>query len=193
MDNGTHWDVAQWHTVANIESAAGARHIVAVDPIAARLELACKGGATAGINKPVDQVQEDVARCCGGHRPGRVIDATGHAGVFADALALPADHGTVVILGDTGSPSRQHLSSDIVRRGLHVVGVHDSHASGDWSQDRIVDLFFHLVSSGRFNVDDLISHTFTPGECQTAYVSATQMPEQVMGILFDWTGSGSSE
>lgn len=48
-----------------------------------------------------------------------------NAAVFAAALALTADHGTVIVLGDTGAPAEQQLSSDVITRGLHTVGAHD--------------------------------------------------------------------
>ena len=44
---------------------------------------------------------------------------------------MTADHGRLVLLGDTGTPELQHLTSDVIRRGLTIVGAHDRHAPAD--------------------------------------------------------------
>ena len=44
------------------------------------------------------------------------------AAVFPEALKMTADHGRLVLLGDTGTPELQHLTPDVIRRGLTIVG-----------------------------------------------------------------------
>ena len=39
---------------------------------------------------------------------------------------------------------------------------------------------------------DLNTHTFAPAECAEAYDLATDQRGDTMGILFDWTTTGSS-
>ena len=169
--------------------ASGARHAVAVDGFASRLELARHGGATAVIAETLPAARDSVIESCGGH-PDVVIDSTGNADVFAEALVLASDRGRVVLLGDTGSPHSQRLTADVITRGIHVVGAHDTNSMKQpgWDGDRrLHELFFELVRRGRFDVDHLNTHTFAPADCRAAYDLATQRRGDTMGVLFDWT------
>jgi 2-desacetyl-2-hydroxyethyl bacteriochlorophyllide A dehydrogenase len=171
-------------------AAAGVRSVVAVDTVAARLELARAGGATDVVAVPIDDGQEEIIAACGGRRPCVVVDSTGNAAAFAGVLGLVADRGRVVLLGDTGSPASQHLTSDVVIRGLSIVGAHDRHTQADAGCDGergLHELFFKLVSTGRFNLAGLNTHTFSPKDAQKAYEVAAQRRGDTMGIVFDWT------
>jgi threonine dehydrogenase-like Zn-dependent dehydrogenase len=169
--------------------ASGARHAVAVDGFAARLVLARQGGATSVVSEALPASRGAVINLCGG-RPDVVIDSTGNADVFAEALVLVSDGGRVVLLGDTGSPHSQRLTADVITRNVHVVGAHDTNSmkGPDWDGDRrLHELFFDLVRRGRFNVEHLNTHTFAPADCVAAYDLATQRRGETMGVLFDWT------
>jgi 2-desacetyl-2-hydroxyethyl bacteriochlorophyllide A dehydrogenase len=151
--------------------AAGATRVVVVDTVPERLEVARQGGATEVVAAPVDTVAEL-------GRPRVVVDSTGNAAVFASALRLVADHGRVVLLGDTGSPAGQHLTSDVITRGVTVVGAHDKHGSSD-----LHETFFQLARAGRFDLTGLTTHVFAPKDFQAAYDTAGKG----LGIAFDWS------
>jgi 2-desacetyl-2-hydroxyethyl bacteriochlorophyllide A dehydrogenase len=166
--------------------AAGVKNILVVDSIAGRLELAQLGGATAIISQSIADAREAVLAANGNELPRVVIDSTGVTAVFAAALGLAARFGTVVILGDTGTPTGQHLTSDVITRGLRIVGAHDSHNNEQWNDGTIVPLFFELAKSGRFPLGKLTSHTFAPEACVDAYGIANRDRASTMGIIFDW-------
>jgi 2-desacetyl-2-hydroxyethyl bacteriochlorophyllide A dehydrogenase len=166
--------------------AAGARRVVVIDPVPMRLEVARKGGATDTIGLPVAESEEALREALGGRLPQIVVDTTGHAAVFAAALPLVADRGRFVILGDTGTPSDQRLTSDVIRRGLHVVGAHDAHDDARWHLKSITELFFSLVATGRFSLDGLNTHTFPAEACAEAYDLLTERRAETMGVRFIW-------
>ncbi|MDR3691281.1 MAG: zinc-binding alcohol dehydrogenase [Fimbriimonas sp.] len=166
--------------------ACGARHVVSIDPVAWRLEMSKKAGATATVCGTVADSIPAVIEACGGVRPRVVVDVTGHPRVFEQCLALPRDRGVLVVLGDTGAPSQQRLTRDLIRRGLHIVGAHGSHEEGEWSRRAIDELFFDLVQRHRFDVSGLVTHVFRPEQCKEAYTLVTSGREASMGILFDW-------
>ena len=168
--------------------AAGAETVIVADPIQARLALAADGGATATISAPVAEARELVLKANRGRLPRVVIDSTGNAAVFAAALGLTADHGIVVVLGDTGQPGSQMLTHDVITRGLTIVGAHDAHNTAEWTDATITRLFFSLVSSKRFPLEGLTSHVFAPEQCAEAYAVANRDRAGTMGILFDWAG-----
>lgn len=166
---------------------AGAQTVVVVDPLAARLELARAGGASATICASSADIGGDVRRASGGQLPAKVIDTTGNSDVFAQALALVADRGRLVLIGDSGRPQQQHLTSDCITRGLTIVGAHDAHISRA-EEPAIYRLFFDLLGDGRFRLDGLNTHIFSPGRCTDAYALANARRAETMGIIFDWTG-----
>jgi len=116
-----------------------------------------------------------------------IVDTTGNARVFASALSYARPFGKLVLLGDTGYPSQQCLTSDAMTRGLTIVATHDHHDRDGWTQRRIDDLFFKLVGDGAFRLDGLLTHRFRPDDCIAAYALATDRRDEALGILFDWT------
>jgi 2-desacetyl-2-hydroxyethyl bacteriochlorophyllide A dehydrogenase len=168
--------------------ALGVANIIVVDTAATRMPLAKAGGATAPIEKSIMEARDAVLAANGGNQPRVVIDSTGNAAVFAEALALAARFGRVVILGDTGAPAQQRLTSDVITRGLTIVGAHDAHVTERWTGPAIVDYFFNLASTGRFPLEGLTSHVFAPEQCAEAYATANRERTSTMGIIFDWAG-----
>lgn len=168
--------------------AVGVKTIIVVDAVPNRMALAKAGGATATIAEPIQQARDAMLKANGGELPRVVIDSTGNAVVFEAALGLAAQYGTVVILGDTGAPAQQKLTSDVITRGLTIVGAHDSHNTDQWNNTTISQLFFSLAASGRFPLDGLNTHRFTPEQCVEAYTVANRDRASTMGIVFDWAG-----
>lgn len=166
--------------------ATGARSIVVADPIPERLVLACRGGATATLAKPLSESHTELNQASAGRKPRVVIDSTGNAKVFSSALAATRDRGKVVLLGDTGSPSEQRLTSDVIVRGVSVVGAHDCLNDSEWHDASIVSLFFQMVTDGRFDVGGLQSHAFAPNDCAAAYEMISTRRAETMGVLFNW-------
>lgn len=166
---------------------AGCGAVVVIDPAELRLKLALRGGATHVIATPADQASVAVLAACGGARPDLVIDTTGNHAVFAQALALVADHGRVVLLGDTGTPSRQTLTFDVLVRGVTIIGAHDNHVDARWTLPVISALFLDLVSRGRISLEGLNTHCVPSQDIPSAYARVERERTAVMGMVFDWT------
>lgn len=165
--------------------AAGCESVLVSDMVEGRLKLALNGGATAAVRSPLGENADDIRRMNNGALPRVVIDTTGNAGVLPLALGVVADFGKVVVLGDTGRPSEQRLTPDVVVRGVTIVGVHHTH--GLVKEAEVYRLFFNLVERGQFNMAELNTHTFKPDQCVAAYELANRARSETMGILFDWT------
>jgi len=166
--------------------AAGMQDIVAADLSAFRLEHAARGGATVALCGDVAGHLGQLGAMNEGRGPALVVDTTGNARVFSQALSAAAMFGHVVLLGDTGFPDRQCLTSDVMTKGLTIQATHDSHDRDGWTQRRIDRLFFACVADGRFDLSGLITHEFSPLDCEFAYTLAEQERNKVMGILYDW-------
>lgn len=166
--------------------AAGLEHIVVVDPVESRLQMALRGGATAVISEPVESCREAVLRATGGELPAIVNDSTGNAKVFAEVLGLTRKFGRVVLLGDTGTPSGQHLTTAALNQGLTIVGAHDCHTDDVWNDASITRLFFNLAERGKFDVTGLNTHLFNPDQVVDAYTLVNTRRGETMGVQFNW-------
>ena len=170
-------------------SAAGVQTIAVADLSGNRLEHAERGGATLTFEGSIADCMDGIQAIGNGSGPPTVVDATGNPAVFQSALAAAAKYARVILLGDTGYPSRQCLSSEVMTKGLTIQATHDSHDRNGWTQRRIDALFFDLVTRDKFNLSGLITHEFSPQDCREAYALANEHRHETMGILYDWTQS----
>ena len=170
-------------------SAAGVQTIAVVDLSGNRLTHAVRGGATLTFENNIADCMGDIQAIDNGNGPSMVVDVTGNPAVFQSALAAAAKYAKVILLGDTGYPSKQCLSSEVMTKGLTIQATHDSHDRDGWTQRRIDRLFFDLVKRDKFNLSGLITHEFSPQDCREAYALANEHRHETMGILYDWTKS----
>ena len=170
--------------------ASGVQKCIVVCRSEVRSKAAGRGGATHLVLKPFRDAVGDIRRMVR-HDPIRIgIDATGNTDILALLLGLIANHGRIVVIGDTGFPEKQHLSADFLISGITVVGAHDAHNDRRWDDRSITESFFQLASSGRFNLEGLTSHTFSPSDCKEVYNLISEHRSETLGVLFDWSALG---
>ena len=171
----------------------GAREIIVIDTSEMRLEMARAHGATHVLKTGVQDARNRVLDLTNGKGADVVYDITGFPDVFAPALGLVRDFGKLVLLGDTGTPSLQHLTPDVIRRGVRILGAHDNHAPNQesdlhrWTKRNMADLFFTFLERGQMRVSDLITHRYAPQDAPAAYQMLQTKRANAMGIVFDWT------
>ena len=171
---------------------SGAREVIAIDTAPQRLAMAKAHGATQTLEMGVEDAHQAVSEITEGRLADVVYDITGHAAVFAPALGLVRRFGTLLLLGDTGTPGDQRLTSDVVTRGVQIAGVHDSHTTPTvtdtdfWTEHNMERLFFSYIARQQMNVADLITHRFSPLEAPQAYHLLQTDRSNVMGVVFDW-------
>lgn len=163
--------------------ASGAQ-LICIDPVESRLMHARRLGATCLAGDVASQGRA-VKELTGGGA-AVVVDATGNPAVFTAALGMARARGTVVLLGDTGTPAEQHLTGDVLSKGLRVVGAHDCHAVAPWTEQRIVDLFTAMVRAGRIDMTGLTTHIVPGARAPEAYAAITADPARTLGVALDW-------
>lgn len=151
------------------------------------------GGATDIFQGNIADSLEQVQAINEGAGPGIVVDVTGNPHVFRHALAAAGRFGKMILLGDTGYPAKQCLSSDVMTKGLTIQATHESHDLDGWTERCVDVLFFDLLHTGRFDLSGLITHEFSPADCEQAYILANSQSESVMGILYNWEDSATSD
>jgi len=157
------------------------------------LAMAREHGATMILAMGVQDAREHILTLTDGAGANVVYDVTGAAPVFSISLTLLRRFGRLVLLGDTGTPSEQRLTGDVVTKGLSIVGTHDSNppaVSTDhtyWSKQRMAELFFTYLLRRDMRVSDLVTHRFSPLKAPEAYRVLREERMTAMGVLFDWT------
>lgn len=121
-----------------------------------------------------------------GEAPQLVIDCTGSADVVAWCLRVAANLGRVVLIGDTGWPSQQRLTSDLIVRGIKLVGSHDIHQIGRWTDKTAAKFFFTMILQKRFHTAGLCTHSFSPREVAKAYQLLVSKENGLVGVRFEW-------
>ncbi len=174
-------------------SLLGAREIVAIDTAPRRLEMARAHGATLTLQKSAAEARADVLAATGGRLADVVYDITGHPSVLPLTFPLTRTLGKIVLLGDAGTPTQQHLTGELISRGLSIIGAHDNNppkTANDhawWTRNHMADLFMTYVAQRRMRVADLITHRFTPVQAPEAYRRLTEDRATAMGVVFDWS------
>ncbi len=170
----------------------GAAEVIAIDTAAMRLELASAHGATIVLQTTADKAADEVLRLTAGRGADVVYDVTGHHAVLASALELTRKRGTVVLLGDSGTPGKQTLSPDLMAKGIRLIGAHDNlppqtpNEWERWSALQMYDLFLTYLSRGQIRVEKLITHRFQPGDIAEAYRLLNANRDKAMGVMLEW-------
>ena len=172
---------------------AGARKIVAIDPSRKRCGLAMASGATDVVPSSVAQARDEIAALTGGAMLDAVFDITGHAAVLAPATQLLRKLGRLVLLGDSPTPSLQHLGPRVVGDSLSILGIHGmmypDHATpfNQWTAATMTATFFDFLLQQRMDVLPLIDRAVSPHEAPRVYADLLSGADEAIGIIFDWT------
>jgi 2-desacetyl-2-hydroxyethyl bacteriochlorophyllide A dehydrogenase len=170
----------------------GARQIFAIDTAPVRLDMATNHGATHPVRRDIVEARAEVMAATDGRGCDVVFDATGAPAVFPSALKLVRELGKIVLVGDSGFPTQQHLTGDLVTRGITVFGAHDGNArfAGTphmpWTNPVMGDLFLEYLRRGDMRVSDLITHRFRPEQAAEAYATLREHRETALGVVFEW-------
>jgi threonine dehydrogenase-like Zn-dependent dehydrogenase len=144
------------------------------------------------LNADEVDVSAEVARWTGGRGPEVVVEATGSPAVVSLSLELVAKGGRVVLLGSTRGRVELDPYSHIHRKGVRIIGVHESaqsldHAPQRWNQARNLHLLAQFFAAGKLRSQGLITHTISPDQALTIYDELAENPQDYLGVLIDWS------
>ncbi|MFH1086354.1 MAG: zinc-binding dehydrogenase [Chloroflexota bacterium] len=171
---------------------SGVRRLIAIDTVAGRLGLARAHGATDTLQMDVASARAEVERLTDGRMLDVVWDITGHPAVLAPALQLLHRFGHLVLLGDTPTPTQQHLGPGVVSNSLSILGIHgtaypeEASAYAPWSGVEMTTLFFDYIRQERMRVADLITPRHAPADAPAVYEGLVRDRSACIGVIFDW-------
>lgn len=150
-----------------LASISGAQRVIAVDLHDDRLALARRVGATDAINASRQSVVEWVRQNTGGRGVDVVITAVPVPQVQQEAISILAPLGRLCLFAGwaRGAAAVPLDTNPIHYKSLHVTG-----STGGSVSDYTAAM--KLIASGRIDVTQIVSHTFTLGELADAYAVA---------------------
>jgi len=167
---------------------AGARDIIAVDPVPARRERALAAGAGVAL-APDDDLAQRVRERTGGRGADVAIEASGAPAALGQALAVLAVQGTAVVASWYGTkPVALDLGSDFHRRRLRIissqVGTIDPALSPRWTHERRRDLVCALLEE--LLLPGLVTHRVPFIRAAEAYRLIDTRPAEVLQVVLEY-------
>ena len=166
------------HLLANL----GARRVIALDRIPARLEAAKNLHATDCINVDAEDPLEAVREITGGKMADIVVDAVGHDVYLLDlCMDLVRQQGTILYFG---LPDRDHYPHfphlKFLRKNVRLISSVGPEVDYDYPLAR------DLIVQGRINVKPLITHVIPFTDPQNAFELFTERKDGAIKVFIDF-------
>ena len=172
----------------------GAR-VIGVDPVPARRELARRVGIQRVIGEDMSTIVDQLRDLTGGGAQ-TVVEAVGHAGVAETAIHAAAPYGELILLGSPRAPVTADLNeflqpvhkSWVTIKGAleHRLPINPTTRGHPLSIAGNARTILDLVSSGRLQLAELISHRFPASQIAAAYDGLLNQPDHYWGVALDW-------
>jgi threonine dehydrogenase-like Zn-dependent dehydrogenase len=185
---------------AQLMKASGAT-VIGLDVSARRREAA----RACGIDHVIDPIACDVVPEIKDLTDGRmcevVVEATGVPDLALSACKLTGKPGEVVLVG---SPRGSFTANPVeLLNHVHIWGGNNVTLVGahEWrypvtdardgfnkhSIERNIRIIWDLIRQKRLCVQELLSHSVSPRECNAVYQSLRERNEEFLGVVFDWS------
>ncbi|MGY1618925.1 zinc-binding alcohol dehydrogenase [Geodermatophilus sp. SYSU D00691] len=177
-------------------AALSGAHVIAVDGIAPRLELATRLGASLTLD-PTDEAIS-VAECVKSYaRDGAdvTIELSGSYRALHEAVRSTAAGGRVVASGFyQGEGLGLHLGEEFHHNRIQIVssqiGGVPSGLGERWTPERLHRVFMGLVVEGRVDVASLVSHVVPCQDVEQAYRLLDERPAETLQTVLDFRAAG---
>ena len=149
--------------------------VTAVDIDSGKLETAKALGAAHVINSAEENLEGRVEQMTSGHGPNVVIEAVGLPQTFRAAVELVSFAGRVVYIG-YAKKAVEYETKVFVSKELDIRGSRNAMRS---EFEAVID----MLSTGRVDVDPLITHRYRLEQAGEALSFWDRHPEQVTKIV----------
>jgi 2-desacetyl-2-hydroxyethyl bacteriochlorophyllide A dehydrogenase len=168
---------------------AGARPVIGVDRLPARLSLADSFGIV-----PLDTTQQSllggVTQILGARGADIVVEATGNPTLVPMALDIAARGGRVVLLGSTRGVVSLDVYSQIHRKAVRLIGAHETalpfQSDREWSRFRDLRLALQLIAAGDLQTTGLITDHLGHDQALAAHEMLRAEPGAHLGVIIHW-------
>lgn len=172
---------------------SGAIPLVGVDLYDNRLDISSRGGANYTLNPRKINLGKKIKEITKGKGVKIVIEATGSPEAIPLSFELASRLGRVILLASTRGESKINFYSQIHKKGVVVIGAHNSirpkyeSSYGRWTLQDDSELVLNLLTKGLIIVKDLISLKLNFKKASEAYRKIIEDKKNTLDIILDWT------
>lgn len=146
---------------------AGARQIIAIDPMPEKLALALRLGATDVVDAADSDVVATVVAVADGVGADHVIEAVGRTDSIEQGFAMTRRGGTVTVVGLVPAGSQVTIPTDDLFYERRLQG--SVMGSNDFKRD--VPRYLEMYQAGTLNLGDLITERITLDEINDGFAA----------------------
>ncbi len=174
--------------IAQLLKLAGARSVLAVDPIQRRRALAVAVGADVAL-PPEEELPATVRELTNDRGADVAIEVSGSGEALQQAIEAVAREGTVVVVSWYGTKAVTlllggHFHRGRVRLRSSQVGRLNPGLSGRWDHARRLETVLHLLP--RLQLADLVSHRFPFEDAATAYRLVDERAQETVQVVLTY-------
>lgn len=140
-----------------VAKACGAAKVFAIEPNAARRELATKMGATVALDSRGD-VEAAVHGATGGNGVDVLLEMSGHPAAIAQGFRILRMGGRASLLGIPAKPVEMDLANAVIFKGATVHGINGRKMYQTWFQAEA------LIRDAGVDLSPVITHRLPLGE-----------------------------
>jgi len=180
---------------AQLARLAAAGRAIAVEPLAARREIAEKIGIRTFAPDREGLVEEILGLTRGG--ASAVIETSGHPAALAQAMKIAAVRGRIsVVAGHYGSRELD-LKTDFQNKELSLIGARridevERTTADRWPVGECRQAVYEMIERGDLAIGPLITHCLPPEEAPAVFDRLMQRDQSMLGVLFDWREAGGA-
>jgi 2-desacetyl-2-hydroxyethyl bacteriochlorophyllide A dehydrogenase len=168
---------------------SGADPVIAVDLIDKRLELAEKLGADIILNPRIDDVALEIKKTTDGGTDV-VFESSGSIRALHEAVRSCRYGSKAIALGwYQGGAGDLFLGEEFHHNNISIIcarGGLPSAVGRRWDWTRINNTVFHLVSKGKLELKELVTHKFPFNDAAAAYELIDKHPEHVIKCVLEF-------
>ncbi|MEZ4830590.1 MAG: zinc-binding alcohol dehydrogenase [Caldilineaceae bacterium] len=163
--------------------------LIAVDPLAARRELAASLGATAVLDPVAPSFLADIKTILGDVGADLVYELSGNPAALDQAIAVAGYSGRVIVGSWYGAKRAPlNLGGDFHRSRIQIqssqVSTVTPSLTGRWDKARRLNVAWSLL--GELAIDQLITHRIPFAAAADAYSLIATRPEESVQVLLDY-------
>lgn len=140
-----------------------AKKIIAVDINEKRLRIAKRMGATHMVNPQKESVIDKVLSLSDGNGVGVIIEASGNAEALEEAFNYLRVGGKLFMIGHPQKLLKIDVSPQIVLKEAKITGLFGREIWRTW------EIAEDLLSTGKLNVDPIVTHKFPLEDFESAF------------------------
>ena len=175
----------------HLAKLSGGCPVIAVDPVAARREVARKMGADVVIDPASEGARERIMEITGGVGVRAAIEATATTRVIGSLPALTARQGRIIVLGGIHGKVELDLYTFFQKSDQRMIGCGAAHSDDfpycDDEANR--DAILRMMQAGMIRPGPVVTHRVPYTQGPQMYRMLIEEKDKAIGVQFDWTSA----